>query len=214
LCGISAKERPIDVDHIIPRSRGGKIELANLQVLCSKCNRSKRNQDDTDFKSWPLPSTVSTCVFCQPEVVSKAIGRNGLVFAIHDRHPVTPGHLLVVPVRHAPDFFSMTDAERRDADELLRLLQGRIRGDDTKVAGFNVGTTCGDAAGQTIDHAHIHLIPRRMGDMDNPRGGVRASFPRCRATEARTQTHQTTVGCSSACSSGCWSLLSRAFIIF
>jgi ATP adenylyltransferase len=124
LCRISAKERPIDVDHIIPRSRGGKTELANLQALCSKCNRSKRNQDETDFTPWPLPATVSTCVCCQPEVISKAIERNGSVFAIHDRHPVTPGHLLVIPVRHAPDFFSMTDAERRDADQLLRAAKG------------------------------------------------------------------------------------------
>jgi diadenosine tetraphosphate (Ap4A) HIT family hydrolase len=177
LCGISAKERPIDVDHIVPRSRGGKTDLANLQALCSKCNRSKRNQDETHFRSWPVPATVATCVFCQPDLVSKAIERNGSVFAIHDRHPVTPGHLLIIPVRHAPDFFSMTDAERRDADQLLRMLQGRIRNDDTKVAGFNVGTNCGDAAGQTIDHAHIHLIPRRMGDMDNPRGGVRGVIP-------------------------------------
>lgn len=51
LCGTSAKERPLDVDHIIPRSRGGKTELSNLQALCSKCNRSKRNQDETDFRS-------------------------------------------------------------------------------------------------------------------------------------------------------------------
>jgi diadenosine tetraphosphate (Ap4A) HIT family hydrolase len=72
----------------------------------------------------------------------------------------------------------MMDTERLDADQLLRLLQGRIKGDDTKVAGFNVGANCGDAAGQTIDHAHIHLIPRRTGDMDNPRGGVRGVIPR------------------------------------
>jgi ATP adenylyltransferase len=90
---------------------------------------------------------------------------------------------LVIPVRHAPDFFSMTDTERREADQLLRLLQGRIRNDDTKVAGFNVGANCGDAAGQTIDHAHIHLIPRRKGDMENPRGGVRGVIPRMQATD-------------------------------
>jgi ATP adenylyltransferase len=61
LCGILAKERPIDVDHIIPRSRGGKTELANLQALCSKCNRSKRNQDETDFRSWALDVTGGFC---------------------------------------------------------------------------------------------------------------------------------------------------------
>ena len=83
LCGIAAKERPLDVDHIIPRSRGGKTELANLQALCSKCNRSKRNQDDTDFRPWPLPSADATCVFCQSAIVSEAVEKNGSVFAIH-----------------------------------------------------------------------------------------------------------------------------------
>jgi hypothetical protein len=82
------------------------------------------------------------------------------------------------------------------------------------VAGLKVGRNCGDAACQTIDHAHIHLIPRRMGDMDNPEGGSGASSPRCRATEAGMRNHQTTVNCSKSCSSGCRSLLSRAFIIF
>jgi ATP adenylyltransferase len=116
LCGILAKERPIDVDHIIPRSRGGKTELANLQALCSKSNRPKPNQDETDFRAWPLPSADPTCGFCQPEAISKAVAKNGSVFATPVKYPVTPGHLLIVPMR--------TDAERRDADQLLRLLKG------------------------------------------------------------------------------------------
>jgi diadenosine tetraphosphate (Ap4A) HIT family hydrolase len=177
LCGILAKERPIDVDHIIPRSRGGKTELANLQALCSKCNRSKRNQDDTDFRLWPLATSDQNCVFCQPEVIAKSVEKNGSVFAIHDKYPVTPGHLLVIPIRHTPDWFSMTEVERLDADQLMRVLQTRIRIEDTKVSAFNVGSNCGDAAGQTVGHAHIHLIPRRKGDIPDPRGGVRGVIP-------------------------------------
>jgi len=177
LCGILAKERPIDVDHIIPRSRGGKTELANLQALCSKCNRSKRNQDETDFRSWPLLAVDPACLFCQPPAISKAIEKNGSVFAIHDKYPVTPGHLLIIPMRHASDFFSMTEVERRDADQLLRLLQCRIKAEDARVTGFNVGANCGETAGQTVGHAHIHLIPRRKGDMSDPRGGVRGVIP-------------------------------------
>jgi len=115
LCGISAKERPLDVDHIIPRSRGGKTELVNLQALCSKCNRSKRNQGDTNFRSWPHPSADPDCVFCKPDLISKAVERNGSVFAIMDKYPVTPGHTLVIPIRHTPDWFSMNEAERLDA---------------------------------------------------------------------------------------------------
>jgi ATP adenylyltransferase len=177
LCGISAKERPLDVDHIIPRSRGGKTELSNLQALCSKCNRSKRNQDETDFRSWPHPSADPDCLFCQPNLMSKAVEKNGSVFAVKDNYPVTPGHLLVIPIRHTPDWFSMTEGERLDADQLMRVLQARIKAEDKKVEGFNVGSNCGDAAGQTVDHAHIHLIPRRTGDIPDPRGGVRGAIP-------------------------------------
>jgi len=177
LCGISAKECPLDVDHIIPRSRDGKTELANLQALCSKCNRSKRNQDATDFRSWPHPSADPDCVFCQPDVLSNAIEKNGSVFAIEDRYPVTPGHLLVIPARHTPDWFSMTEGERLDADQLMCVLQVRIRSGDKKVAGFNIGSNCGVTAGQTVGHAHIHLVPRRNGDIADPRGGVRGVIP-------------------------------------
>lgn len=177
LCGAPAKERPLDVDHIIPRSRGGKTELANLQSLCSKCNRSKRNQDDTDFRSWPHPNADPHCIFCTPDLVSKAIEKNRSVFAIVDKYPVTPGHLLVIPIRHTPDWFSMTDGERLDADQLMRVLQARIRAEDKKVRGFNVGSNCGDVAGQTVNHAHIHLVPRRSGDISDPRGGVRGVIP-------------------------------------
>ncbi len=177
LCGISAKECPLDVDHIIPRSRGGKTELANLQALCSKCNRSKRNQDETDFRSWPHPGADPDCVFCQPDVRSKAVEKNGSVFAIENRYPVTPGHMLVIPIRHTPDWFSMSEGERLDADQLMRVLQVRIRSGDKNVAGFNVGSNCGAMAGQTVEHAHIHLVPRRRGDIDNPRGGVRGVIP-------------------------------------
>ncbi len=177
LCGIAAKERPLDVDHIKPRSRGGRTEPANLQALCSKCNRSKRNQDDTDFREWPITSADPTCAFCQSDVISKAAETNGSVFAIRDRYPVTPGHLLVIPMRHTPDFFSMTESERQDANQLLRLLQGQIKAEDTKVEGFNIGANCGETAGQSVGHAHIHLIPRRKGDMADPRGGVRGVIP-------------------------------------
>jgi diadenosine tetraphosphate (Ap4A) HIT family hydrolase/5-methylcytosine-specific restriction endonuclease McrA len=177
LCGISAKERPLDVDHIIPRSRGGKTELANLQALCSKCNRSKRNQDDTDFRSLPRPKADPHCVFCDSDVMSNAMEKNGSVFAVMEKYPVTPGHLLVIPFRHTPDWFSMTQSERLDADELMRVLQARIRAEDKRVAGFNVGSNCGDVAGQTVAHAHIHLVPRRSGDIPDPRGDVRGVIP-------------------------------------
>lgn len=82
-----------------------------------------------------------------------------------------------MPLRHTPDFFEMTEAERADANQLLAVLQARIKAEDETVAGFNVGINCGEAAGQTVAHAHIHLIPRRKDDTAAPRGGVRGVIP-------------------------------------
>lgn len=101
----------------------------------------------------------------------------GSVFAVRDRHPVTEGHHLVVSKRHIADFFAMTHAERRDAEALLLLLKKQIQEEDSRVTGFNVGMNCGEVAGQTVMHAHIHLIPRRAGDVEEPRGGVRGCVP-------------------------------------
>ena len=102
LCGVSKDERPIDVDHIIPRSRGGKTVLENLQALCSKCNRSKRNLDDTDFRTSAAMSVAKDCPFCDPKRVEAAVNRNGSVVALEDKYPVTSGHTLIV-LAYQPD---------------------------------------------------------------------------------------------------------------
>jgi diadenosine tetraphosphate (Ap4A) HIT family hydrolase len=85
--------------------------------------------------------------------------------------------MLVIPKRHTADFFSLTEVERTDADQLLRVLRNRKAAEDQTIEGFNVGWNCGEAAGQTVIHAHAHLIPRRRGDVDRPAGGVRAVIP-------------------------------------
>lgn len=101
----------------------------------------------------------------------------GTVCAIPDLYPVTPGHHLIIPKRHVASYFDMTAEERRDVDSLLLRLREQILSDDQAVKGFNIGMNCGVVAGQTIAHAHIHLIPRREGDVDDPRGGVRGCVP-------------------------------------
>ncbi len=176
LCGATKKERPLHVDHIKPRSRGGKNELANLQVLCIACNLAKSNKDDTDFRSNLEAEQDPSCPFCNI-AESRIVESNSSALAIRDKFPVTKGHLLVLPIRHVSDFFGMTNKERRDTDDLARLLRNRAMASDPTIAGFNVGANCGEVAGQTVMHSHIHLIPRRRGDTPAPRGGVRGVVP-------------------------------------
>jgi len=117
------------------------------------------------------------CPFCSAGIESKIIERRGTVMAIEDKHPVTKGHILVLPIRHTPDYFSMTSEEKKDADKLIQVFRNRIEESDSTVTGFNVGANCGKSAGQTIMHAHIHIIPRRDGDIPKPKGGVRGVIP-------------------------------------
>ena len=177
LCGATKYDRPLDVDHIIPRSRKGKTVEENLQVLCSKCNRSKRNTDDTDFRNTEFIDKSQDCTFCKLIDSKRVIVKNRSVFGMLDKYPVTKAHHLIIPFRHTDDFFSMTELERNDALDLIRLIKNRIKKDDSSVVGFNVGMNCGEAAGQTVMHSHIHLIPRRKGDTPKPRGGVRGVIP-------------------------------------
>lgn len=116
---------------------------------------------------------ASPCLFCRWIREGVLVDHLGTVAAVSDGFPVTDGHLLIIPQRHTPDWFSMTDQEMADCRALIHRLAGRIREDDPRVTGFNIGTNSGASAGQTVFHAHIHLIPRRDGDCANPRGGVR-----------------------------------------
>jgi ATP adenylyltransferase len=94
LCGATKYEQPLDVDHIVSRSRGDKNVLENLQVLCAKCNRTKGNKDDTDFRSNVTPDVDPNCVLCFPVRQAEAVGENRSVFALKDKGPVSPGHHL------------------------------------------------------------------------------------------------------------------------
>lgn len=121
--------------------------------------------------------TTINCPFCNPDITSRIVAKHGSVFAVSDIYPVTDGHLLILPKRHVSDWFSLTDEERRDTEKLMFCLREKLLADDPTITGFNIGVNCGASAGQTIFHVHIHLIPRRDGDVDDPRGGVRGVIP-------------------------------------
>ena len=178
LCGISADERAIEVDHILPRKHGGTDERTNLQALCFKCNANKGARDDEDLRKIRegLNARLSGCVFCELQA-DRVIASNALALAIRDNYPVTELHTLVIPKRHAPTFFELFEPERRAINQLLDEVRTDIMKKDALVRGFNIGMNSGETAGQTIAHAHVHLIPRRQGDVQEPRGGVRGVIP-------------------------------------
>lgn len=105
------------------------------------------------------------------------IVRERLAFAFWDGFAVTPLHALVIPCRHVATVFDMTAEEVDACLELVRTVRVLIIENDPSVTGFNVGTNAGASAGQTVLHAHIHVIPRRDGDVPSPRGGVRHVIP-------------------------------------
>ena len=95
---------------------------------------------------------------------------------IRDGFPVSPGHTLIITRRHVSSFFEITDAERADLMSLLTAARADLER-EFRPAGFNIGVNDGAAAGQTVLHLHMHLIPRYEGDRDDPRGGVRWVLP-------------------------------------
>ena len=177
LCGATRDKMMLHVDHIIPRSKGGKTVYENLQVLCMKCNLAKSNKDDTDFRMLLDSDHDPHCSFCYDKIQKRIVADYRSVVAIKDNYAVTKGHHLILPKRHVTDYFEMTQDEKRDAEDLIRVLKKRLEESDKKITGFNVGTNSGESAGQTKFHAHIHLIPRRDGDTPKPRGGVRGVIP-------------------------------------
>ena len=120
-------------------------------------------------------TTPKPCVFCSlPQ--SSLIDQNDLAMAVSDMSPVNPGHTLVIPKRHVSSYFELTDTEVIAMMKLLRrakqVLDSEFAPDD-----YNIGINDGPAAGQTVPHVHIHVMPRFYGDVDDVRGGVRNVIP-------------------------------------
>lgn len=121
------------------------------------------------------PNSCHPCAFCTLPA-ARVIDENATAIVIRDAYPVSPGHTLLIPKRHVGSFFSLSEQER---SQLLSLLDHAKRTLDEALHphGYNIGINDGGAAGQTVPHLHVHLIPRFEGDVPDPRGGVRWVIP-------------------------------------
>ena len=117
------------------------------------------------------------CLFCNSKI-SGVAHENRLAYASYDTYPVSDDHCLIIPKRHIKDYFDLTNDEVIACNDLIKLIKDEVLRKDKSIKGFNIGTNLGKIAGQSIMHCHIHLIPRREGDVENPQGGVRSVIPR------------------------------------
>lgn len=117
-----------------------------------------------------------SCPLCERVNAGQASEVNDLAAAIPDGFPVAPGHTLIVPRRHEADVFKLSPEETSALLQLVGLVRERLDR-ELKPDGFNIGINVGAAAGQTVAHAHVHVIPRKKGDVEDPRGGVRWVVP-------------------------------------
>ena len=122
---------------------------------------------------------MENCPFCK---IERLINKDRIVYqddtwiAIYDNYPVSQGHVLLMPKRHVETFFNLNMIEFGSLGVTIGIIK-MILDKKFHPDGYNIGANCGEAAGQTVMHCHIHIIPRYNGDMDNPRGGVRGVIP-------------------------------------
>ena len=117
------------------------------------------------------------CIFCKIRK-EELMFENELAYSSLDSYPVSKFHSLIVPKRHIQNYFEMSKEEIQACNELIVETKNQILKEDPAVKGFNIGTNVGKVSGQSIMHCHIHLIPRREDDVENPQGGVRSVIPK------------------------------------
>ena len=116
------------------------------------------------------------CLFCDTKK-SGVVYENNFAYVSYDTYPVSKHHCLIIPKRHIKDYFDLNNEELIACNELIKIIKKEILQKDKTVNGFNLGTNIGRSSGQSIFHCHLHLIPRRENDVDNPQGGIRSVIP-------------------------------------
>ena len=118
----------------------------------------------------------NTCIFCSSEIQNGSFIENDLFFAYWDENPVSEGHALIIPKQHTESYFELSNEEVSQMFDLTREVKS-ITDDKYNPAAYNLGINDGEAAGRTVHHLHLHVIPRYTGDVENPRGGIRHTLP-------------------------------------
>lgn len=159
------------IGHMSREGRGTRLRLLIGLVL----GRRRQEKDTPASRSLEI---ATDCLFCQADdpALNRILCENDLFYARFDNFPANPGHIEIVPRRHVVSFFDLDDQEVLSAYTLMRTARHLI---DEKYfpEAYTIGINDGKAAGRSIDHLHIHLIPRHHGDVDDPRGGIRRAAP-------------------------------------
>ena len=123
-----------------------------------------------------MKNNKDECLFCRVNA-KQLVFEDEFCYAAKDSFPVTEFHTLIIPKRHVANYFDLNSSEVSALHEMLVEVKKTIEAKDDSVTGFNIGVNAGKDAGQSIFHVHVHLIPRRKGDVENPQGGVRGVIP-------------------------------------
>jgi ATP adenylyltransferase len=175
LCGAKpSADVELDIDHILPSSKGGTDDIENLQVLCHRCNRGKGNYllKSSQEIHHNHKNENSDCIFCKLHV-DRIQFENDYIRVIKDIYPVSAGHTLYIPKRHIQNAFELNDQEMLWIFKIAKMDSDKLTATDPSIDGFNAGFNIGTAAGQSVMHVHFHLIPRRTGDTPEAFGGIR-----------------------------------------
>lgn len=129
-----------------------------------------------EYQHFPIGKEDNSCPFCAPDKQRRPITETATAYALYDKYPISKGHSLILPKRHCANYFELSTKEQQAcwliANRVKELLQEKYQPD-----GFNLGINVNAQAGQTVFHAHIHLIPRYQGDVPEPSGGIRQIIP-------------------------------------